>query len=110
MNSNAFLEIADLAVEPLAFTCPTGGDGVEVPVECGAIWLPPKNIAALGESRPKSRRIHSLYIFEKRLLDEEATAAAFSVVQTGSKLPARRNFKHGELDASVERKERRNSP
>ena len=66
--------IRNSTAEFLVFAYQNGGDGVEVRVQGGTIWLSQKNIAALFDTSTDNVRLHLKNIYAEGELDEGATA------------------------------------
>jgi hypothetical protein len=95
------LQIRNSTVEFLIFSYQSGGDGIEVRVQDGTIWLSQKNIATLFETTPENVLMHLKNVFVEQELDEMATAKDFLVVQTEGSREVRRTVKHYNLDAII---------
>ena len=80
-KENKNLIIRNATAEFLIFSYQTGGDGVEVRVQDGTIWLSQKNIAELFQTSSDNIGLHIKNIFLEDELDESATTEDFSVVQ-----------------------------
>ena len=78
-----------------------GGDGVEVRVQDGAIWLSQKNIGLLFETTPENVLMHLKNIYAENELAETATAKEFLAVQTEGKRQVHRSILHYHLDAII---------
>jgi hypothetical protein len=63
----------------------TGGDGVEVRVQDGTIWLSQKYLALLFETTPENVLMHLKHIYADHELHEAATAKEYLAVQTEGK-------------------------
>ena len=95
------LQIRNSTVEFLVFSYQKGGDGVEVRVEGGTIWLTQKNIAALFQTTVDNVGLHLKNIYAEGELDEISTTEDFSVVQKEGIREVRRSIKHYNLDAII---------
>jgi hypothetical protein len=93
--------IRNSTAEFLTFAYQTGGDGVEVRVQDGTIWLSQKNMGALFKTSADNVGLHWKNIFKEGELGEEATAEDFSVVQKESKRQVERVITHYNLDAII---------
>jgi hypothetical protein len=100
-KNNKNLTIRNSTAEFLVFAYQTGGDGVEVRVQGGTIWLSQKSIAALFETTADNVGLHLKNIFTDNELDEVATTEDFSVVQTEGGRQVQRTLKHFNLDAII---------
>jgi len=79
------VRIRNSTAEFLTFAYQTGGDGVEVRVQDGAIWLSQKNIGQVFETTPENVLMHLKNIYAENELSETATAKEFLAVQTEGK-------------------------
>lgn len=95
------VRLRNSTAEFLTFAYQTGGDGVEVRVQDGTIWLSQKNMGQLFETTPENVLMHLRRIFEDRELDEESTTKDFLAVQTEGRRQVQRNIKHYNLDAII---------
>ncbi|NCB36173.1 MAG: cell filamentation protein Fic [Clostridia bacterium] len=93
--------IRNSTAEFLVFAYQNGGDGVEVRVQGGTIWLSQKNIAALFDTSTDNVGLHLKNIYAEGELDEGATAEDFSVVQSEGSRQVERRLKHYSLDAII---------
>ncbi|MDR0382330.1 MAG: cell filamentation protein Fic, partial [Oscillospiraceae bacterium] len=75
------LRVRNSTAEFLTFAYQTGGDGVEVRVQDGTIWLSQKNMGQLFDTSPDNIGLHLKNIYADGELTESATAEDFSVVQ-----------------------------
>lgn len=100
-NASQSLRLRNSTAEFLTFAYQTGGDGVEVRVQDGTIWLSQKNMGMLFETTPENVLMHLRRIFEDGELDEGATTKDFLAVQTEGKRQVQRNIKHHNLDAII---------
>ena len=89
------VRLRNSTAEFLTFAYQTGGDGVEVRVEDGTIWLSQKNMGLLFETTPENVLMHLKNIFAEKELAEDsvakvflATAKEFLAVQTEGKRQA----------------------
>ena len=95
------VRLRNSTAEFLTFACQTGGDGVEVRVQNGTIWLSQKNIGLLFETTPENVLMHLKNIFAEHELPEDATAKEFLAVQTEGKREVQRSILHYNLDAII---------
>jgi hypothetical protein len=95
------VRIRNSTAEFLTFAYQTGGDGVEVRVQDGMIWLSQKNIALLFETTPENVLMHIKKIYAENELSEPATAKEFLAVQTEGKRQVQRSILHYNLDAII---------
>jgi hypothetical protein len=95
------VRIRNSTAEFLTFAYQTGGDGVEVRVQDGTIWLSQKNIGQLFETTPENVLMHLKNIYAENELTETATAKEFLAVQTEGKRQVQRRILHFNLDAII---------
>jgi len=95
------LQIRNGTAEFLIFSYQTGGDGVEVRVQDGTIWLSQKNIASLFDTSADNISLHLKNIYSEDELNEKSTTEDFSVVQIEGTREVKRNVKHYNLDAII---------
>ena len=98
-KSTNSVRIRNSTAEFLTFACQTSGDGVEVRVEDGTIWLSQKNMGLLFETTPENVLIHLKKIYAEGELSEVATAKEYLAVQTEGKRQVQRSILHYNLDA-----------
>ncbi len=95
------VRLRNSTAEFLTFAHQTGGDGVEVRVQDGTIWLSQKNIGQLFETTPENVLAHLRNIYAENELPEAATAKEFLAVQTEGKREVQRRILHYNLDAII---------
>jgi hypothetical protein len=95
------VRLRNSTAEFLTFAYQTGGDGVEVRVENGTIWLSQKNMGLLFETTPENVLSHLKNIFAEGELTEAATAKEFLAVQAEGKRQVQRRILHYHLDAII---------
>lgn len=95
------VRIRNSTAEFLTFAYQTGGDGVDVRVQDGMIWLSQKNIGLLFETTPENVLLHLKNIFAENELSESATAKEFLAVQTEGNRQVQRSILHYNLDAII---------
>ena len=100
-GDNKGLKIRNSTAEFLIFSYQHGGDGVEVRVEEGTIWLSQKNIAELFQTSSDNVGLHIKNIYKEEELVESATTEDFSVVQKEGNREVCRTIKHYNLDAII---------
>ena len=83
------MRIRNSTAEFLTFAYQTGGDGVEVRVEDGTIWLSQKNIGLLFETTPENVLMHLKNIFTGKKLAEDSVAKIFLATAADGK-----NYRH----------------
>ncbi|MEN9358629.1 MAG: hypothetical protein RL095_164 [Verrucomicrobiota bacterium] len=99
-KSRENLRLRNSTAEFLIFAYQTGGDGVEVRVQDGTIWLSQKNIGQLFETTPENVLMHLKKIYADGELTE-STAKEFLVVQTEGQRQVQRSILHYDLDAII---------
>lgn len=95
------VRIRNRTAEFLTFAYQTGGDGVDVRVQDGTIWLSQKNIGLLFATTPENVLAHLKNIYAEDELSEAATANEFLAVQTEGKRQVQRSILHYNLDAII---------
>jgi hypothetical protein len=95
------LRIRNGTAEFLIFSYQTGGDGVEVRVQDGTIWLSQKLMGQLFDTSADNIALHLKNIFVDEELSEAATTEDFSVVQREGNRDVKRTVKHYNLDAII---------
>ncbi|HEY1173703.1 MAG TPA: virulence RhuM family protein [Verrucomicrobiae bacterium] len=95
------VRIRNSTAEFLTFAYQTGGDGVEVRVQEGTIWLSQKGMGLLFETTPENVLIHLKKIYAEGELPEAATAKEFLAVQIEGKRRVERHILHYNLDAII---------
>lgn len=95
------VRLRNSTAEFLTFAYQTGGDGVDVRVQDGTIWLSQKNIGLLFETTPENVLMHLKNIYAENELTESATAKDFLAVQTEGKRQVQRSILHYNLDAII---------
>lgn len=95
------VQIRNRTAEFLTFSFKNGGDGIDVRVERGTIWLNKKNIAELFQTTTDNVGLHFKNIFSEEELSEGATTEDFSVVRLEGEREVRRTIKHYNLDAII---------
>ena len=95
------LRIRNSTAEFLTFSYQSGGDGVEVRVQDGTIWLSQKNMGQLFDTSTDNIGLHLKNIYAEDELSESATAEDFSVVQKEGSREVQRKVKHYNLDAII---------
>jgi len=88
------VRIRNSTAEFLTFAYQTDGNGVEVRVQDGAIWLSQKNIGQLFETTPENVLMHLKNIYAENELAEAATAKDFLTVQTEGERQMQRSILH----------------
>jgi hypothetical protein len=89
------------AAEFLTFAYQRGGDGVEVRVGGGTVWLSRQAIGELFGTSPDNAGLHLKSIYAEGELDWAATAEEFSVVRQEGGRDVRRTVRHYSLDAII---------
>ena len=95
------LQIRNGTAEFLIFSYQSGGDGVEVRVQDGTIWLSQKLIGTLFDTTPKNILMHLNNIFEEDELEAGTVTMDFMVIQKEGNREVKRNIKHYSLDAII---------
>ena len=95
------VRLRNSTAEFLTFAYQTGGDGVEVRVQDGTIWLSQKNLGLLFETTPENVLVHLKNIYAENELPEAATAKEYLAVQTEGKRQVQRSILHYNLDAII---------
>jgi len=88
------LAIRNSTSEFLTFAYQTGGDGIEVRVQDGTIWLSQKLIAKLFDTTIDNISLHLKNIYSEGELSEISTSEDYSIVQTEGNRAVNRNIKH----------------
>jgi len=97
-SKNKQVQIRNSTAEFLTFAYQSGGDGVEVRVQDGTIWLSQKNMGLLFDTSSDNVGLHLKNIFADSELSENSTTENFSAVATNNKTY---NIKHYNLDAII---------
>jgi hypothetical protein len=92
------LRLRNSTAEFLTFAYQTGGDGVEVRVQEGTIWLSQKNMGLLFETTPENVLTHLKNIFADNELAEDSVAKVFLATAADGK---NYRIKHYNLDAII---------
>lgn len=95
------VRIRNSTAEFLTFAYQTGGDGVEVRVQDGTVWLSQKGMGQLFETTPENVLTHLKNIYAEEELAESATAKEFLAVQTEGTRQVQRSILHYNLDAII---------
>ncbi|MDR1102104.1 MAG: virulence RhuM family protein [Clostridiales bacterium] len=101
MKKTDKLAIRNSTAEFLTFAYQTGGDGVEVRVQDGTVWLSQKLIAELFETTTENIIMHIKNIINEAEIDENSTTKDFLVVQTEGNRTVNRSVKHFNLDMII---------
>ena len=97
-KSSNSVRIRNSTAEFLTFAYQTGGDGVEVRVQDGTIWLSQKNMGELFMTSSDNIGLHLKNIFKEGELSAAAVAEEFSVTAADGKNYTVRHFS---LDAII---------
>ena len=92
------IRIRNSTTEFLIFSYQSGGDGVEVRVQDGTVWLSQKNMGLLFDTSSDNIGLHLKNIFKEEELQAEAVTEDFSVTASDSK---NYRVKHYNLDAII---------
>ncbi|MDR1883766.1 MAG: virulence RhuM family protein, partial [Prevotella sp.] len=97
-NKNNKLQIRNSTAEFLTFAYQSKGDGVEVRVQNGTIWLSQKNMGLLFDTSTDNIGLHLKNIFNSSELSESSVTEIFSATASDGK-----NYqtKHYNLDAII---------
>jgi len=95
------LRIRNSTAEFLTFSYQTGGDGVDVRVQDGTIWLTQRNMGQLFDTSSDNIGLHIKNIYAEGELSESATTEEFSVVQNEGGRSVNRAIAHYSLDAII---------
>ncbi|GHT00068.1 hypothetical protein AGMMS50276_24980 [Synergistales bacterium] len=100
-NKNNKLQIRNSTAEFLTFAYQSKGDGIEVRVQNGTIWLSQKNMGLLFDTSIDNISLHIKNIYTEGELNEISTTEDFSVVQQEGNREVCRTVKHFNLDAII---------
>ena len=100
-NDKNKLIIRNHTAEFLTFAYQTGGDGIEVRVQDGTVWLSQKLIASLFDTQIPNVNMHITSIIEEAEIEETATIKDFLIVQNEGSRVVNRNVKHYNLDMII---------
>jgi hypothetical protein len=92
------VRIRNSTAEFLTFAYQTGGDGVEVRVQDGTIWLSQKNMGLLFETSSDNISLHLKNCFKEGELNVDSVTEEFSATATDGK---NYTVKHYNLDAII---------
>ena len=98
MNQNNKLQIRNSTAEFLTFAYQSKGDGVEVRVQDGTIWLSQKNMGVLFDTSSDNIGLHIKNIFNDNELLENSVTEIFSATASDGK---NYQIKHYNLDAII---------
>lgn len=84
------VRLRNRTAEFLTFAYQTGGDGVDVRVQDGTIWLSQKNIGLLFATTPENVLMHLKNIFAEKELAEDSVAKVFLATAADGILTRRR--------------------
>lgn len=101
MTKKKKFQIRNSTAEFLTFAYQSKGDGVEVRVQDGTIWLSQKNIGLLFDTSTDNIGLHLKNIYAEGELDEAPTTENFSVVQQEGSREVCRTIKHYNLDLII---------
>ena len=101
MTKKKKLQIRNSTAEFLTFAYQSKGDGVEVRVQDGTIWLSQKNIGLVFDTSTDNIGLHIKNIYAEGELDEVSTTEDFSVVQQEGSREVCRTIKHYNLDLII---------
>ncbi len=92
------LQIRNSTAEFLIFSYLTGGDGIEVRVQDGTIWLSQKQMGSLFDTTPENVLMHLKNIFKEEELPSDSVTKEFLVTAADGK---NYRVKHYNLDAII---------
>ena len=98
MNKNNQLQIRNSTAEFLTFAYQSKGDGIEVRVQGGTIWLSQKNMGLLFDTSTDNIGLHLKNIFSDSELSESSVTEIFSATASDGK---NYQIKHYNLDAII---------
>lgn len=101
MSKNKKLQIRNSTAEFLIFAYQSKGDGVEVRLQGGTIWLSQKSMGLLFDTSTDNIGLHTKNIYLEGELNENSTAEDFSVVQQEGSREVCRTVKHYNLDVII---------
>lgn len=96
--SNQPVHLRNNIAEFLIFSYQSGGDGVEVRVQDGTVWLSQKGIGMLFDTSSDNVGLHLKNIFKDDELNEKSVAEIFSVTAADGK---KYRVRHYQLDAII---------
>ena len=97
-NKNSKLQIRNSTAEFLTFAYQSKGDGVEVRVQNGTIWLSQKNMGLLFDTSSDNIGLHLKNVFNDNELSEFSVTEIFSATASDGK---NYQIKHYNLDAII---------
>ena len=100
-KKNNALQIRNSTAEFLTFAYQSRGDGIEVRVQEGTIWLSQKKMGLLFDTSTDNIGLHLKNIYTEGELHEISTAEDFSVVQQEGSREVCRMVRHYNLDTII---------
>ncbi|MDR0778169.1 MAG: virulence RhuM family protein, partial [Methanomassiliicoccaceae archaeon] len=100
-NKEKRLVVRNSTAEFLTFAYQSGGDGIDVRVQDGTVWLAQKQIGMLFGTTTENVIIHHKNIYKDGELNEGATTKDFLVVQKEGDRIVSRSIRHYNLDAII---------
>ena len=100
-KKNNALQIRNSTAEFLTFAYQSRGDGIEVRVQEGTIWLSQKKMGLLFDTSTDNIGLHLKNIYTEGELHEISTAEDFSIVQQKSSREVCRMVRHYNLDTII---------
>jgi len=97
-NKKKSVLLRNNTAEFLIFSYQAGGDGVEVRVQDGTIWLSQKQMGLLFDTSPDNIGLHLKNIFKEEELQQDSVTEEFSVTAEDGK---NYRVKHYNLDAII---------
>jgi len=98
ITQNNQLQIRNSTAEFLIFTYQSKGDGIEVRVQDGTIWLSQKNMGFLFDTSSDNIGLHLKNVFNNNELSENSVTEIFSATASDGK---NYQIKHYNLDAII---------
>ncbi|MCL1990195.1 MAG: phosphoribosylaminoimidazolesuccinocarboxamide synthase [Defluviitaleaceae bacterium] len=98
MSHSKTVQIRNSTAEFLIFSYQQGGDGINVRVEDGTIWLTNKSVSELFETSTENIRLHFKNIFQEGELLENSVTQKYLATATDGK---NYHTKHYNLDAII---------
>ena len=95
------IHIRNSTIEFLIFSYQNNGDGVDVRVQDGTVWLSQKQMGLLFDTTPENVLMHLNNIFDDGELIESTTTKDFLVVRKEGNREVKRSIKHYNLDAII---------
>ena len=97
-TNNKKLRLRNSTAEFLVFSYQSGGDGVDVRIQAGTVWLSQKQIGLLLDTSSDNIGLHLKNIFKEEELPADSVTENFSATAADNK---KYNVKHYNLDAII---------